>query len=175
MPSPDPMRPVAARLSHTWPDASAQEPPVGDRYASAAWLLGRHPHLAIIADRLPGIVNIGFDGLPDIDLDALAEALVDLDADQAAWAAYQEAHPAPVHDRGYDAWEAAGPSWRPTSRSLGKMSSTEVARLRLLAVFSSHRVPFGLRDTVGLDRDGRQLLTDWFRALLAHQTGPSGR
>jgi hypothetical protein len=43
-----------------------------------------------------------------------------------------------------------------------------VARLRLLAVFSSQRVPIGLWDTVGLDDGGRHLLTDWCRALLAY-------
>jgi hypothetical protein len=106
------------------------------------------------------------DGLPAIDLGALADALVALDADRAAWAAYEEARPAPYGDDRYDAWEAAGPQRHPMARVLGVMSRTEVARLRLLAVFSSQRVPLGVWDTQGLDDAGQELLFDWCRALL---------
>jgi hypothetical protein len=52
------------------------------------------------------------------------------------------------------------------ARVLGVMSRTEVARLRLLAVFSSQRVPLGVWDTQGLDDAGQELLFDWCRALL---------
>lgn len=153
--------------SVAWPNTSTQEPPTGNRYAAAAWLLGRHPHLAMVADRVPGVpVDIGTDGQPEIDLDALADALLGLDTDRAAWAAYEADHPAPTDDRRYDAWEAAGPPLRQTSRAIGPMSRTEASRLRLLAVFSSERVPFGIWDTVGLDDGGRRLLADWCRALL---------
>ncbi|MCW2538274.1 MAG: hypothetical protein JWQ26_3973 [Modestobacter sp.] len=106
------------------------------------------------------------DGLPAIDLGAFADALVALDADRAAWAAYEEARPAPDGDDRYDAWEAAGPQRHPMARVLGVMSRTEVARLRLLAVFSSQRVPLGVWDTQGLDDAGQELLFDWCRALL---------
>ena len=152
----------------SWPDTSAQErPPAGNRYAAAAWLLGRHPQLAAVVARVPGVVDVAPDG-PDIDLTALADALLGLEADGAAWAAYEQDHPAPDDHRDYDHWLEAGPPARPTTRAIGPMSRGEVSRLRLLAVLSGERVPFGVWDTVGVDDDGRRtLLTDWCRALLA--------
>ena len=153
--------------SVAWPNTSTQEPPAGNRYAAAAWLLGRHPHLATVVARVPGVVQDGPEG-PDIDLEALADALLGLDADMAAWAAYEASHPRPDDERDYDDWLDAGPTSRPTTRAIGPMSRTEVSRLRLLAVLAGERVPFGLWDTVGIDDDGRRpLLTDWCRALLA--------
>lgn len=149
-----------------WPDTSMDDPPRGDRYAAAAWLLGRHRHLATVVERVPGVVEVGTDR-PDVDLEALADALNGLHADGAAWAAYEGDQPPPSDDRRYDAWLEAGPTSRSTSRAIDRMSRTEVSRLRLLAIFSTQRVPFGHWDTVGLDDDGRQLLTDWCRALLA--------
>lgn len=154
--------------SVAWPNTSTQDPPAGNRYAAAAWLLGRHPHLATLVARVPGVVQVRPDG-PDIDLEALADALLGLEADAAAWAAYEAYHPPPDDDQGdYDDWLDAGPTSRPTTRAIGPMSRTEVARLRLLAVLAEERVPFGVWDTVGIDDDGRRpLLTDWCRALLA--------
>jgi hypothetical protein len=159
--------PASSRETRIWRDTSEQAPPVGDQYAAATWLLGRHPQLAALAARVPGVVSVGSDGLPEIELDALADALIALETDRAAWAEYEAAHPAPRDDDDFDAWEAAGPKPHPGARSIGVMSRTEAARLRLLAVFSWQRVPFGLRDAQGLDPAGEALLVDWCRALIA--------
>jgi hypothetical protein len=164
--SPEPPVHVNPRTA-VWPDTSVQDPPVGNQDAAAAWLLGRHPQLSVLAGRVPGVVSVGVDGLPEIDLDALADALGAVETDRAAWAEYEVTHPAPGDDDEYDAWAAAGPKPHPGARSIGVMSRTEGSRLRLLAVFSSQRVPLGIWDTQGLDDARRQLLSDWCRALLA--------
>jgi hypothetical protein len=153
--------------SSDWPDTSSQLPPSGNPYASAEWLLGRHRQLASVAARVPGVVAMDADGRPDIDLEALADAVLGLDAYRTAWAAYEEVHPAPHEEDGFDDWEAAGPKLTPASRAIGVMSRTEAAKLRLLAVFSSQRVPVGIWDTQGLDDARRRMLADWCQALLA--------
>jgi hypothetical protein len=149
-----------------WPDTSGAEPPGDNPWRSAVWLLGRHPQLARIAARVPGVVSRDSDGDLDVDLEALAAALAALDASRAAWADYADRHPAPEEDREYDVWEAAGPQTPPTAQAIGVMSSGEVRMLRLLAVFSSAtRVPLNVGDTQGLD--DRRLIADWCRALLS--------
>jgi hypothetical protein len=155
----------------TWPDTTHDEPPADHLYRSATWLLGRHPKLAQLAERVPGVVSNDFplDG-PEIDLERLVLALVELDADRAAWAEYERRRPAPYDDAKYDAWEAAGPPRGEQSQRLGEMSRTEVSRLRLLATFASsspRRVPFLVADLTGFDDEGQQLIADWCRALLA--------
>jgi len=90
-----------------WPDTSGDEPPADDLYRSATWLLGRHPQLAELAARVPGIVEAADDGL-GVELEALAAALVDHDAGVTAWAAYERAHRrAPDDDARYVAWQDA--------------------------------------------------------------------
>jgi hypothetical protein len=153
--------------SSDWPDTSSQLPPSGNPYASAEWLLGRHRQLAAVAARVPGVVAMDADGRPDIDLEALADAVLALDAYRTAWSAYEAAHPAPDDEDGVEDWEAAGPQLPAPSRAIAVMSRTEAAMLRLLAVFSSQRVPLGIWDTQGLDDARRQLLSDWCQALLA--------
>jgi hypothetical protein len=130
-------------------------------------LLGRHRQLAVLASRVPGVITVSADGRPDIDLDAVADAVLGLDAYRTAWTAYQTAHPAPYDEDDFDDWEAAGPYLSRPSRAIAVMSRTEAAKLRLLAVFSSQRVPVGIWDTQGLDDARRQLLLDWCMALLA--------
>jgi len=56
-----------------WPDTRHVAPPADDRWRSVAWLLGRHPHLARLADRIPGLTSVDADG-PDLDLNVLADA-----------------------------------------------------------------------------------------------------
>lgn len=149
----------------TWPDTTGTEPPGGNPWRSATWLLGRHPQLAQLADRV-GIVSRDSDGDLDVDLEALAEAFVALDANRAAWADYEYRSPAPEDDREYDAWQAAGPQAPPIVRSIGVMSGGEVRMLRLLAVLSpTTRVPLHVGDAQGLG-DGR-LVADWCRAIQA--------
>lgn len=147
----------------TWPDTRDVEPPSDHLYRSATWLLGRHPQLAELVERVPGVLDEE-DGL-FLDLDALANALVGLDTWHTAWAAYVRAHPAPAEDR-YDAFEEAGPQRTEQTRAVGAMSRTEQTRLRLLATFATGRVPFRASDLQGLDDNGQRLLVDWCAALV---------
>jgi hypothetical protein len=41
-----------------WPNARDEPPPTDHLYRSATWLLGRHPRLAQLAARIPGVVAI---------------------------------------------------------------------------------------------------------------------
>ena len=149
-----------------WPDTQDQEPPCCHRYRSAVWLLGRHEQLAGLAARIPGVISADADG-PDIDLDALADAITGSDADGQAWADYERRSPAPDDDAGYHRWVAAGPQPGPGVAAFVVMSSGEQARLRLLAMFATDRVPVTVSDLACLDDDGTRLLTDWCRAVQA--------
>lgn len=155
----------------TWPDTTGMAAPGDHLYASATWLLGRHPKLAELAERVPGVVNDTVDG-PDVDLERLVFALVDLDANRTAWADYERRRPAPYEDSRYDAWEAAGPGKAgEMAQAIGVMSRTEVSRLRLLATFASsspRRVPFMVADLSGFDHEGQELIRDWCTAVLAY-------
>lgn len=156
-----------------WPDTTGMQPPADHLYRSATWLLGRHPKLAELAERVPGVVSNEFptDG-PEIDLERLVLALVELDADRAAFAEYERRHPAPYDDAKYDAWLAAAPPrGKHGSEEIGVMSRTEASRLRLLATFASsspRRVPFLVADLTGFDEEGQELIRDWCRAVLAN-------
>jgi hypothetical protein len=150
----------------TWPDTRRDDPPTDHLYRSATWLLGRHPQLATLAERVPGVVNLDDDG-PDIDLDALSDALVEHDAGTAAWTQYERRRPAPRDDSAYDAWVQAGPGTSPAATAVGQMSGSERTRLRLLAAFSSTRVPLRVADFGSLDDAGRRLLADWCQAAQA--------
>ena len=152
----------------TWPDTRHEQPPGDHLYRSATWLLGRHPHVAQLAERVPGIVTVDSDG-PDIDLDALAEAFREREELNRAWEQYRRSHPEPEDEAAADRWEAAGPPLgSPATRALGVLSRTEVARLRLLAVFSSYtRTPFSVSDLYGFDEQGQAYIADWCRAVQA--------
>lgn len=68
-----------ATVTISWPDTRHEPPPTDHLYRSAAWLLGRHPQVAALAARVPGIVSTDPEG-PDVDLDALAEAFREREA-----------------------------------------------------------------------------------------------
>lgn len=159
----------------TWPDMTAEPPPVGDAWASAAWLLSRHAMLAQLADRVGVTRTDPDDPLPDLDLDLLAEGIRAHDEHSAAWARYEREHPLgrAVDDDQYERWRQAGPTLPDTeagrvARAFGPMSSGEKRRLRLLAFFA----PGGTRiapDTFdGLDDDGRATVRDWLDAVAAY-------
>lgn len=152
----------------TWPDTRLTDPPADDLYASAVWLLGRHPALGGLAQRVPGVVTVTSDG-PGIDLDVLAGALRERDELGLAWADYRRSRPEPEEETAAERWEAAGPPLgRRGSRALAVMSRTEVARLRLLAIFAATaRSPLSVRDLGGLDEQGQALVRDWCAAVQA--------
>jgi hypothetical protein len=79
-----------------WPDTTSEPPPSDHLYRSATWLLGRHPQLADLVARVPGV--IGRDefgrGLA-IDLVALGEAVNDYDDHDEAWAEYGQSGSCP--------------------------------------------------------------------------------
>lgn len=151
-----------------WPDTHAVEPPRDHHYRSATWLLGRHPQLAQLARRV-GVVYVDeHDGELSIDLDELGEAFAAMPRYSAAWEDYENSHRAPEDDRAFDAWQAAGPKAEHFAKHLAAvlpMSSGEVARLRLLAMFSTVRVPVRVSDFAPLDNNGQRLLADWMRAV----------
>jgi hypothetical protein len=148
----------------TWPPTHDAKPPAGHLYGAAVWLLGRHPQLAGLAERVPGVVTVDDEG-PDIDLDALAEAFLARDRLVDQWEAYEHRTPAPRDDADYERWQAAGPKTTPAARAVGVMSGGEVARLRLLAAFSTCQVPLSVADLRPLDDAGQALLADWCQVV----------
>lgn len=149
-----------------WPDTTDTEPPQGSSWRAAAWLLGRHPQLAQLATRVPGVVTRDGDGDLDVDLDTLAATFLALQEHRKAWADYEDRSSAPQDDRAYDAWQAAGPQASAAVRAVSVLSGGEGRMLRLLAFLApTARVPLNVGDTQGIG-DGR-LVADWCRALLS--------
>ena len=181
-PSTSTSRPIGA--PSRWPDTTHTEPPSHHNYASALWLLGRHPTLTVLLARVPDVLTPVHPNDPDevdpddpgagldvyVDLDALAAAVTDYDADTEAWAEYSRRRPAPDEDAAYTRWAAAGPPTSPTVRALRCMTRNSVTRLRLLAVFAStrHRTHLTAHDLTSLDQAGQALLTDWCTAIRGH-------
>jgi len=152
-----------------WPDTIGPSAPANHPYRSALWLLGRHPQLAVLVARVPAVTgpeNEG-DAWSWLDLDALAEAICEYERHSAAWVEYERRRPAPRDEGSYDRWEAAGPSTTPAASALGLMSGSERARLRLLATFSTVRVPLRASDATSFDAAGQMVLADWCEAVQA--------
>jgi hypothetical protein len=165
----EPQRP--RRTQHRWLETRDAPPPQDHPYAAAEWLLGRHPQLAALVARVRDVVHE--DGRDPhavvLDLDGLATAVHDLDAAREAWIDYTRNHPEPGYnasEEAYEAWEKAGPPRAAgAAHDIAVMSSTEVTRLRLLAVFAAAGARLSVNHLRGLDPAGRALLADWCRAL----------
>jgi hypothetical protein len=153
----------------SWPPARTHDvdPPADHYYASALWLLGRHPRLVQLVERVPYVISTDQDGAW-FELDKLSEALTALDVYLAAWRDYRGRTWEPNDDAAYARWEAAGPQLdNEAAAAIAPMSRTEVSRLRLLATFAPDPVLFRVSDLAGFDADGQELIRDWARALLA--------
>lgn len=136
--------------------------PADSLFASACWLVARHPLVMALARRVPGAVDPEGDVLPWI----LAEAFEALDEHNAAWRDYETDSPAPADDGRYDAWVEAGPAPSPAVAALGVMSRTEVTRLRLLATLNNDTpVPFTVGMLHGFDTAGQAFVQDWTLAV----------
>ena len=133
-----------------WPDTSTDAPPADHSYASAAWLLGRHPMLSALAQRIPEVVTVDDEG-PYFDQDALTRAIAEYDS-------LLDAHRVLDDDRLDAQLGEAG-------YAFARMSRTEQTRLRLLAFFGSERVGLRVADLHGLDAGGQLLLADWLEAV----------
>src|SRR4051812_32422245 len=136
------------RLPESLPDM----PPVDNDYQAAVWLVGRHPSLARLVNRVSGALDA--DG--DLDLDVLGDAVRALDAYHRAWAEYRATTWEPNQDEAWERWVDAGPSlddFGPPGAvaALGVMSRTETAWLRLLATLGTERVEFAVGDVDGFD------------------------
>jgi hypothetical protein len=149
-----------------WPATGDAEPPRGHCYGAAVWLLGRHQMLAELAARIPGVITVDDDG-PDVDLDALADAVCGYDTHTTACDDYQRRHRPPAGDHAYTRWQAAGPQPTGAVYAVAVMSGSEQARLRLLATFAGVRVPLRAGDFASFDGEGSRLLADWCRAVQA--------
>lgn len=139
-------------------------PPRDNDWATATWLMRRHPKLRALVER---VICIDADG--DLDLLELGDAVRAFDAYVTAWREYMERHPEPRDDgpqgTRYTEWEAAGPQHvSPRSAALGPMSSSERKRLRLLA-FWAGGVVISPDTFVGMDVGGMDLIVDWCRAV----------
>lgn len=145
--------------------------PSGHLFASACWLIARHPVLLRLAQRVPGVVDDEGDVLPS----TLAAAVNQLEEHHVAWRRYEQTYPAPTGhspqaEARYEAWLEAGPQPTDAAETLGVMSRTELARLTLLATLSDHdRVPFAAGMLTGFDADGDALVRDWMTAVQAHR------
>lgn len=150
----------------TWPPRpTSPHPPADHFYASALWLCARHPRLVELVERVGCLVDTDEDGRW-FELDALADAIVALDAYTAAWADYRERTYEPHDDAAWDRWDAAGPKHtNPAAAAIAPMSRTEQSRLRLLAFFSPTRVQLRISDLGGFDDEGQDLLADWCLAV----------
>jgi hypothetical protein len=152
-----------------WADTTREQPPRDHLYCSATWLLGRHPRLAHLVVRIPGVVDVDDGGL-FIDLDHLAEVIAAVPEYAAAWQAYEARNRQPSHESAWDRWRDAGPAPSQFAAGLSDflvMSSGEVAALRLLATFAVQRTPFRVSDLGSLDDEGQRLLADWGSAVQA--------
>lgn len=157
-------------------------PPSDWPYASAMWLLARHPRLARWAERVPGLIEVETDrtaierfGGLSIDIHLLATMFSSEARYGQLWTDYQSTNQEPDDDDdspgSWDRWFAAGPKADelvPGLSTLLALSSGERAGLRLLAMLSSVQVPFAVGDLRSLDGDGQRLLADWCLAVQAY-------
>ena len=91
-----------------WPDTTGELPPADHPYASATWLLGRHPYLGRLAARISGVVEIDDDG-PSLDLVHLARVIVAVPVYEQAWRAYTACNREPDDEVAWGRWRDAGP------------------------------------------------------------------
>jgi hypothetical protein len=142
-----------------WPNTRDVPPPTDQLYRSAAWLLGRHPRLALLAARIRGVVAIE-DGELSVDLDHLADVLSAVTPYTAAWENY-ECRQRPPEDDAYE----AGPKLTTSRRVLPTSSScpVEICAVRLLATLATTSAvpPFGVAHIRRLDEEGQRLVEDW--------------
>lgn len=134
-----------------------------DRYAAAAWLVARHAALRRLLGRVPCLLDE--DGDPDVDL--LAETIGEYEQYVVAWEVYEHRSPAPRDEARFEVWQQAGPRASALVACISCMSTSERARLRMLATFSSERVLISVADFASLDASGRALLADWAAAVCA--------
>lgn len=155
-----------------WPDTTHQDPPRDHHWASAMWLIGRHPHLARLVERVPGAAVVDEDGDTVVDLDLLGEAFAVIEANKRAWQEYSFHHREPREDADWERWRAAGPRYGSSpdgiaAAAIAPMSSSEIGRLRLLAFWSAWRVGLKIDDVRSFDANGQRLIADWCRAVQA--------
>ncbi len=155
----------------TWPDTSSELAP-RDPYAAAVWLLGRHPRLAQLVDRIPDLVDRDVQDdtvVPTLDMTVLADALTGAPVWAGRWGDYVATQPEPAvyDDAVWEMWEEAGPKPSPALGAFLPMSSGEQGMLRLFAVIGSDRVPFCLADVRGWDAAGQAFLDDWRQVVAA--------
>lgn len=146
-----------------WTDTSTVDlPPADHPYGAAGWLLGRHPQLVELADRVPGVTHAA-DGEADIELEVLADALAELDAFEAArekrfgWSSPSES--------AWDQWKASQPPLSAAAEEIAVMSGSEVARLRLLATLASAGARLSVSHLRSFDREGQRLIADWLTVV----------
>lgn len=141
---------------HRWPDTTGTPPPQDHPYEAALWLLGRHPQLAALVERIPGAVD------PDgLDLGAVADTVRALDELRTALEAYRAASYEPSDDPAWHQWRAAGPQPSPAVNALLAMSRTEQNRVRLLATLEGGGCRFSIGNLSGFDAAGQDLIRDW--------------
>jgi len=149
----------------TWPDTVGQDPPADHLYLSATWLLGRYPQLARLVERVPGVVEIGEDGV-GVDVGVLAEAIAGQARAAAEWLEYRSKHQPPEEEgEAYIAWEAGGPPTSAGAEAVNAMSHPERTWLRLLATFAATGVTLTVADLQSLDAVGHEFLADWCSAV----------
>jgi hypothetical protein len=135
---------VNTRTSTDLAALPADGPPADNPYAGALWLVSRHPQLAELARRIPGVHGHDSQG-PWLDLDLLADAINAYDDDQP------------------DNHTHAGAALYQFAR----LPRSEQARLRLLATLGWSPVRIRVGMLSAFDDTGQALIDDWFTAMRA--------
>jgi hypothetical protein len=150
-----------------WPDTSDTEPPSDHLEDSAIWLLGRHPLLAELVTRCPGVVGRSDNGRDlALDLDLLSDGLAILDGVLCFF------EPLPPCSRTGTketmSETKAAPSRLAASKTVTDevtvMSGSEKTMLRLLATFSTG-ARLRVSDIQRLQASDERLVEDWVTAV----------
>lgn len=157
-------------VTTSWPDTQGVPPPEGDLYGSALWLLGRHPQIAELVERVPGAVNVDEHGALALRLEVLVDALRVVDLERA----WVRTNPSPSNDDGYRAWLKEGPMGEdvdvpPAARAVARLPIGCQVCLALLASFARPGATLRAADFVWVNESGREyareFARDWWVAV----------
>jgi hypothetical protein len=172
-------------LAAVWLDTTAVSlPPRDNVWRAARWLVGRHPRMQVLCERVGAIDDDDEGRWPHVDM--LADILRARDAYERAWERYRRSNYEPSRQREgesdaayearWNAYDDGGPKMATYAKeygldgahgitAYGRMSGGEKRLLRILATVGTHRVEFCTGDLDGLDEEGHAFIRDWLVIL----------